>query len=147
MGYDYSQETFAVFDECAALVAMNLQEAGLIEGTVSQAIYRNLEKAGALRVFIARMGGEVVAYSTMICGDHPHYGKRVAHQDALFVHPSHRGSGVWARLVKMADKKLKKEGIAIVLRQVRGHECRPMALHHLGYEKVETVYANKLQGG
>jgi predicted N-acetyltransferase YhbS len=126
---------------------MNLQEAGLIEGTVSQAIYRNLEKAGALRVFIARMGGEVVAYSTMICGDHPHYGKRVAHQDALFVHPSHRGSGVWARLVKMADKKLKKEGIAMVLRSVRGENEHPMAFHALGYEKAEIVYVNRLQGG
>ena len=101
--------------------------------------------AKTVRVFTARDGGRLVGYGVFFVGPNKHYRRSIqAVQDLLFILPEYRGRTVGPRLVKYCDEQLRAEGAQVVYHHVKcAHDFGPL-LAHLGYERVEGIYAKRL---
>jgi GNAT superfamily N-acetyltransferase len=90
--------------------------------------YRAMESAGMLRIFTARdtlqgsvklLGherGRLVAYFVSFVMKHMHYSETtMAINDIMYVDPTHRGSTVGYRLIKLAALDLKNLGADILI--------------------------------
>lgn len=107
--------------------------------------YEQLEEIGALRVFTARIGDELVGYAAYVVRPHLHYqGSTQAVQDVLFIAPEHRRGRVGIGLIAHADAELAKEGVQVVFQHVKCAHDFGALLERLGYSQVEKVYAKRI---
>jgi GNAT superfamily N-acetyltransferase len=105
--------------------------------------YSAMEEAGSLRVFSARSNGVLVGYATVLVNPSLHCKTSLqAVQDALFVHPEHRGFG--RKFVAWCDEQLCAEGVEIVFQHVNAQHDFSSMLERLNYELVDKVYARRL---
>jgi GNAT superfamily N-acetyltransferase len=107
--------------------------------------YAAIEALGQLRVFSARDCGRLIGYIVYVVRRHPHYKSHVfAFQDVLFIHPDHRSSMVFPRLMKMAKERLAAEGAHVEIQHVKVYADFGGALLRMGFEKVEDLYMRRL---
>lgn len=107
--------------------------------------YQAIEALGQLRVFSARDCGRLIGYVVYVVRRHPHYkGHVFAFQDVLFVHPDHRNSMVFPRLMKLAKERLAAEGASVEIQHVKVYADFGGALLRMGFEKVEDLYMRRL---
>jgi GNAT superfamily N-acetyltransferase len=113
---------------------------------VDAASYEQVEAAGMLRIYTARLDGKLVGYAAFIVSPSLHYkGSIQAKQDVLYVDPAHRGGTIGARLVKFSDAHLAIEGVQVVMQHVKlSHPLLGRLLVLRGYEPIETLYAKRL---
>lgn len=107
--------------------------------------YILLEEAGILRVYIARVGGEVAGYLSVVVGPslHSRHSLR-ATQDVLYVSESYRDATLGPRLLHYVEGDLKKIGVAVIHHHVTVARDFGAILRRQGYELVEWVYAKQL---
>jgi len=110
--------------------------------------YREVEKAGVLRLFTARTNGLLVGYETLCVRKSIHYRDSFqAFEDKIFVSPEKRGSTIGPRLITYCDNALRDEGVQVVYRQVTvSHDFGPL-LERLGHQLVGHIYARRLDHG
>lgn len=105
--------------------------------------YCSAELRGSVRVFTARVYGELIGYGVFFIGNLHYRSSRIATQDILFVLPEHRKGRVGYGLIRFCDEQLKAEGIEVVYQHVKlAHDFGPL-LKHIGYEPVETIHARR----
>lgn len=107
--------------------------------------YELLEANGALRIFTARLDGQLVGYCVFVLAMSIHYGSSLeANEDVLFLAPEHRKGLVGAKLIKFSDELLKAEGVQVVSRHVKfAHDHAPL-LERFGYEPVDKILKKRL---
>jgi GNAT superfamily N-acetyltransferase len=99
--------------------------------------YRRMEDAGLLRVFTARLDGELIGYAVFFTVRNLHYSYLQAHQDLLFLAPEHRNGRIGFCLLKYSDEVLQQEGVRVISHHVKvAHDFGPL-LRRLGYELIE----------
>lgn len=136
-----------LFEELAPLFQKHYEEIAHYKDIVLDPDWEQydlLERAGALRVYIARdSSGHVVGYAVYFIRNNPHYkNSRQALQDILFIDPDKRGFG--AKFILWCDKQLKEEGVQVTYHHVKAkHNFGPM-LERLGYHLVDLIYARRL---
>lgn len=109
--------------------------------------YIQAETAGLLRIFTARVDGELVGYAIYLLMHHLHYSDSLqAHQDILYLAPDHRRGGTGMRLIRHADCALAEEGVQVVVQHVKARadlNFGPL-LERMGYELMDHIYAKRL---
>jgi GNAT superfamily N-acetyltransferase len=136
-----------LFEELMPLFAVHHAEVDHykeIPLSVNTKRYLELEEAGTLRVFTARLeSGQLVGYAFFFVSYPLHNaGSLQAVQDAIFIHPNHRGQK--GSLVAWCDEQLKDEGVQVVYQHIKAsHNFGPM-LERLGYELVDLIYGKRL---
>jgi GNAT superfamily N-acetyltransferase len=102
--------------------------------------YVGVEAAGRLRIFTARIRGELVGYCAY------YRSSLEANQDVLFVAPEHRNARVGAQLLLFCERSLRAEGVHVTYQHSKASVDLDMGpfLKRLGYELVETVWAKRL---
>jgi hypothetical protein len=126
---------------------------------VDASAYRNAEANGALRIFTVRADdpamhcrkcaepgqiNRLVGYAAYFVRANPHYASSIqASQDVIYVSPTARGS-TGARLVRFADEQLAAEGVQAVYHHVKVKHDWGVMLERIGYEKVDVIYAKRL---
>lgn len=107
--------------------------------------YEMLEASGALRIYTARLSGQLVGYCVFVLAMNIHYGSSLeANEDVLFLVPEQRKGRIGIRLIKFADELLRAEGVQVVRRHVKfAHEFGAI-YERLGYEPVDQIYMRRL---
>ena len=107
--------------------------------------YEMLEASGALRVFVATLGGNTVGYAVFVVQPNAHYSTSLqAVQDVLYLAPEYRRAGIGRALIEACDDALRAEGVQVVMHHVKlAHDFGPL-LASLGYEPIETIHARRL---
>jgi hypothetical protein len=107
--------------------------------------YLNIQAAGALRLYSARIDGRLVGYSAFIVHLHRHSKQSLqADEDLIFISKQYReGIGGYS-FIKWIDDELLKEGVKNIYRHVSLSRDFSKLLYRLGYEPIETIYARKV---
>lgn len=109
--------------------------------------YRANDEAGLIRIYTARIGGELVGYVCFIVSVVPRYDTSPpqALQDVIYVENSARGAGIGRGLVRYAEAALKAEGAQVVYHHVKvAHPVLRTLLESEGYEVAEWVLTKRL---
>ena len=107
--------------------------------------YHFAEACGQLRIFTARLKGELIGYAIYLIAPALHYSKSLqAKQDVLYLKPEHRKSFTGMRLITFADESLRKDRVQVVFHHVKAaHNFGPL-LERMGYELSELIYSRRL---
>ncbi len=107
--------------------------------------YLAAEARGETRMITAREGGELVGYALFLLPRHPHYtGLRQARQDILYLAPEHRRGRAGLTLIRVAETRLRAEGVQLVYHHAKPASQMGELLRRLGYELFEEIYARRL---
>ena len=113
-------------------------------------VYAAVEAAGRLRIFTARIAGELVGYCAYSVGPIPvHRSLRRASQDVLFLAPEHRKGRIGVQLLLFSERQLRDEGVQVVVQHSKARKDLDLGplLERLGYEQVEAVWGKRLDRG
>ena len=134
-----------VIDEIKPLLEMHWREIAHYQDIELNPDWEFYLSVPSVRVYTARMDGELIGYGVFFIGPNRHYKQSVqAVQDILFVHPSHRGGRTGYKLLAFCDSEAKAEGAQAIYHHVKAvHDFGPL-LKRLGYETVDLIYARRL---
>lgn len=103
--------------------------------------YKEMDSNDALICFTGRGGGLLVAYALFFFGDHPHsVSTRFAVNDAIYVHPLHRGS-TGSAFIDYMEKELQNLGAQVVTYQVKTTMNWGSMLERKNFAPVDTTWA------
>lgn len=107
---------------------------------------RNYENASDLiRIFTARINGQLVGYAAFIVSKHQHYTDSLqAQQDAIYLSPAARKGPAGIAFMVWCDKALADEGVEIIYQGSSHKRDIGPVLKRLGYEPIETLYARRV---
>lgn len=81
----------------------------------SSQVYEALERAGVLQCFAAFHVEHIVGFATVLLPIMPHYSKRVATVESIFITESARKSGIGMELMNAVEEFAKDAGCAAIL--------------------------------
>lgn len=112
---------------------------------VDRETYEGMERAGALRCYTARAAGNLIGYVVFFVRRNIHYSSSLqALQDVLFLDPHYRRGMAGATLIRVAETRLRAEGVQVIYHHVKRTNRVGELLVRLGYELVDEVYAKRL---
>ena len=108
--------------------------------------YAELDNAGVVVVFTARVEGELVGYLCMMILPHLHYASagNMAHTDMYFVAQEHRKGGLGARLFLFAQSELKKRGCVKMYTSCKVHQDHSAMFKALGFTLSDYFFTKAL---
>ena len=107
--------------------------------------YELMEAAGVLRIYTARVAGELVGYAAYMVDSNAHYkGSLQAIQDVLFLAPEYRRGGIGSALISHADTALAAEGVQATYQHSKVAHPIDAVLESQGYELIERIWAKRL---
>lgn len=106
-------------------------------------LYIKMEDAGIIKVFTARIEGELIGYAVFIIKQNPHYKNSLqAIQDVIYIDPKSRGFGF--RFITWIDIQLASMGVQVAYQHVKAaYNFGPM-LERIGYKLIDHVYGRRL---
>lgn len=113
--------------------------------SVDQDVYDRAEEAGVLRVYTARIDGDLIGYACFLMRPNPHYsGSIQAVADVVFISEAYRRGRLGLQLLQFADNGLTADGAQVIYHHVKlAHPALGRLLEHMGYEPVETIYVRR----
>lgn len=105
-----------------ALIRAYAEECSILEiGEINpqQKIYDNMEKAGLMRTFGVFVDATIVGFATILIFVLPHYGKKVATVESLFVSKAHRRSNAGLKLMAHIEEAARAAGCTVMLYNAR----------------------------
>jgi GNAT superfamily N-acetyltransferase len=108
-------------------------------------IYAALEDSGVLRSFAAFVDGKMVGFANVLTPVLPHYGKRVATIESLFVAKDSRGSGIGRHLMVYAEHFAEQVGcVGILYSSPTGGELENLLESRAEYQRTNSVFYRRL---
>lgn len=137
-----------VWEETIDLVLANHSETGYLppkDLDPKLSTYESIEASGILKVFIARIDGKVVGYSTFLIWPHIHYPSKIfATQDVMFIDKDHRGPSA-VKFMRWQEQQLEGMGVNVILRHVSAKNDYSRTLSRLGYEETEKIFSRRIR--
>ena len=135
-----------VIDEIAPLFEQHWEEIALnkdkIKLSPDLSKYKALNDLGILRIFTARNEGLLVGYFVVIAQPHLHYQEHTfAMNDIIYIHPDYRGSTVAYRMIKYVEKVLKKDGVSVLMINMKVFAPFDNLLEKLQFTNTERVHS------
>lgn len=146
----YQQESLVTTKEDARpLLEQHWEEIALNKDTIKLNpdwdAYADLEDAGVLKIFTARLDGQLIGYFVVFVKEHLHYKDHLfAYNDILFLTKEYRKGFTGAKLMKFAEKCLKEDGVSVVIVNTKRHKPFDVLLNWLGYKHIENIYSKVL---
>jgi GNAT superfamily N-acetyltransferase len=110
-------------------------------------VYEKLEELGVLTIFTARHFGKLVGYFVVIVQSNIHYKDHVfASNDIIYLHPDYRKGMTGVKLIKFAEKCLKKDGVSVMVMNTKVHSPFDIILERLGFTPIERLYSKYIGG-
>ena len=106
--------------------------------------YHGMEAAGQFWMMVARVDGRMVGYLIGFVRRQLHYAESLAFIcDIYFLLPEHRRGRIGIELFRQAESALRRRGVAKMYlgSKSAAHLDRSKLFEHLGYERIEFVYA------
>jgi GNAT superfamily N-acetyltransferase len=107
--------------------------------------YELLEAAGALHTFGVYEQDELIGFAAVLLAELPHYSRKVATIESIFIHPDHRESGVGMTLMLVVEQFADVQGCAAVLYSAPSGSRFEKLLSYLPqYRNTNSVYCRSL---
>ena len=104
--------------------------------------YEALESSGKLKIFTARDDDRLIGYFVVIVGVNLHYKDHVfAANDILYLSKEHRKGRTGLKLIKFAEKCLKKDGVSVLSINTKVHKPFDSLMEYMGFNLIERVYS------
>ena len=134
-----------VLSEIKPLLEMHWREIAHYQDIPLEPLWDWYQRAPGVRVFTARLNGELIGYVVFGIGPSKHYsGSIQAAQDILYLHPEHRAGRTGYKLIKYCDEQLRAEGVQVVYQHAKVAKDFGRLLVAIGYEPVDTIYGRRL---
>lgn len=149
-GTYFQQELFVdCYHEAAPLLEAHWREIAHYQDIMlepDEHRYIDLEISGKLRIYTARVAGELVGYAAFFVAPNMHYKSSVqAVQDVIFLAPRHRNSRIGLKLLSFSEDRLRAEGVQAVHHHVKtAHPALGRILGRMGYKPVDVIYSKRL---
>ena len=146
----YQQESLVTTKEDARpLLEKHWEEIALNKDTIKLNpdwdAYADLEDAGILKIFTARLDGKLIGYFVTFVRSHIHYKDHLfAYNDILYLDKDYRKGFTGAKLMKFAEKCLKDDGVSVLVVNTKRHKPFDVLLKWLGYKHIENIYSKVL---
>ena len=148
----YAVETYDdVIDEIKPLLDLHYEEIAYWKGDIPLdpdfKVYKALSDAGVLKIYTARMGGDLIGYGIYVLRSvHPHYQTTSwLISDILFVEPRHRNWGVGSGLVGFIEQEARAIGVDVLMTGTKqGHPALGALLSAMGHEPIDLIYGKRL---
>jgi GNAT superfamily N-acetyltransferase len=113
---------------------------------VDREAYETLEHIGCIRCWTARAAGALVGYVVFFVRPNMHYrASKQALQDVLFLLPEYRRGRAGVTLIRVAETRLRDEGVQVVYHHAKKRHPRVgELLGRLGYDLVDEIWAKRL---
>ena len=108
--------------------------------------YEDMERVGALRIYVARQGSLIIGYCVMIVQMNAHYSmSKQAAQDVIYIDPAYRHGRTGMRLIQFVEQELKNEGVQVVYQHSKvAHPALGRLLDFMGYTRADIIHAKRL---
>jgi len=143
----YQQEFLDTCEkDCQELIRLHWEEIALnkelIKLNPDWDAYHTLENSDKLKIFTARVKEELVGYFVVITGSNLHYKDHVfAVNDILYLSKEHRKGRTGLKLIKFAEKCLKKDGVSVLSINTKVHKPFDSLMEYMGFNLIERVYS------
>lgn len=108
------------------------------------ATYRQIEAAGLLFALGAFAGDDLVGFALVLISDLPHFGKRVAVTESLFVAAAARKGGAGVRLLAAVEQGAKERGAVGVLVSAPVASRLATVMQYTCYREASRVFFRSL---
>tara|TARA_R110002072_G_scaffold130943_1_gene270267 strand:+ start:1149 stop:1616 length:468 start_codon:yes stop_codon:yes gene_type:complete len=109
--------------------------------------YEKLEESGMLTIFTARCSDKLIGYFVVILTKSIHYKDHLfASNDIIYLSPNYRKGMTGIRLIKFAEKYLRKDGASVMIINTKVKNPFDPILERLGFNLSERVYTKYLGG-
>jgi hypothetical protein len=106
--------------------------------------YRAMEAAGILRAVLAEQDGQLVGFATLIVSELPHFSKRVASVESIFIAGAARNGGAWLTLRSAVERLATECGAVGILFSAPVNGRLDAILPRSGYRPTSRVYFRSL---
>lgn len=108
--------------------------------------YLQADDADILRIYTARVDGELVGYAIYFLLFGTHFkSTRSAFEDGFYVMPERRDSGLWLQLLMYAERELTTDGAKLISQHQKVQFPQfATGLAALGYEHIDNVWGKRL---
>lgn len=143
----YQEEFYGeVVEDIKPLIAKHWEEIALhkdkIQLNPDWEVYEALNNIDRLRIYTARLDGELIGYFIVLLHKHMHYTDHVyALNDIIYIKPEKRGSTLAYRLIKYVEKELVDSGVSVLMINMKTHAPFDSLLEGCGFKNVERVYS------
>lgn len=108
--------------------------------------YELLESAGVLHTFGVYEEDELIGFASVLICSLPHYGRKVATIESIFIHPEHRDACIGRTLMLVVEQFADVQGCAAILYSAPSGSRFNKLLDHLPeYRNTNAVYCRSLQ--
>ena len=109
-------------------------------------LYAQMENAGMMSCFGVFWCESLVGFATILVYVLPHYGRRVASVESLFVAQGHRAGGGGKDLMRAIEQEAKSAGsVAMLYSAPTGSQLERLLSLQKGYRRTNAVFTRKLQ--
>jgi hypothetical protein len=103
--------------------------------------YSLMENAGLLHSFMVFENREKIGFAMVVTPVMPHYGKRVASIESLFITKSRRSSGAGLELMRVVEHSVKQLGcVGILYSSPAGGQLEKLLEASKGYQRTNAVF-------
>lgn len=107
--------------------------------------YSLMERSGLLHSFMVHEDGEKIGFAMVVTPVMPHYGKRVASIESLFVAKERRSSGAGLELMRKIEEFVKDFGCAgILYSSPSGGQLERLLEASKAYQRTNAVFYRSL---
>lgn len=108
-------------------------------------MYEALERAGVFQVFGAYLGDDLIGFASVIVSVLPHYGRKVATMESLFVAPECREEGIGLHLLAQVERYATEAGCGAILYSApSGGQLEKLLSLLKSYEHTNTIFCRRL---
>ncbi|WP_348269753.1 GNAT family N-acetyltransferase [Edaphobacter paludis] len=103
--------------------------------------YSLMENAGLLHSFMVLENGEKIGFAMVVTPIMPHYGKRVASIESLFITKNRRRSGAGLELMRAVEQAVKQLGcVGILYSSPAGGQLERLLEASKAYQRTNAVF-------
>lgn len=106
--------------------------------------YQRMEAAGILHLLGAFINGDLVGFVSLLVSELPHYGRRVATTESLFVAKCARKSGAGLKLLKTSEQLAASLGAVGLLISAPYGGRLAKVLPRIGFQETNRVFFRSL---
>ncbi len=108
-------------------------------------IYEAMENAGVSQCFAVLLDGQIVGFSNVLMTILPHYGRKMATIESLFVSKAHRNTSAGADLMKTVEAHVKDAGcVGILYSAPAGGQLERLLKCKKRYKRTNAVFYGSL---
>jgi len=138
----------AVRTELEQLLTQHWRDVAFHEGEPPQPnwdMFATAADAGKLRIFTARVAGELIGFCAFLVLSNLHYKSSLqAVQEVLVLAPKYRNGPIAAHLILFAERQMRDDGVQVVYHKASQHFDIGPPLERLGYEVIDAEWGKRL---